>query len=87
MSTDMCCRAVSLAVNYTGAAEFAAAEYEPFVVDGKEYGQARQKDNFAFLRVYEAGHMVQYYQPLAMLEFFNRTIQGLDLATGLKNVQ
>lgn len=79
--------AVSLAVNYTGAAEFAAAEYEPFVVDGKEYGQARQKDNFAFLRVYEAGHMVQYYQPLAMLEFFNRTIQGLDLATGLKNVQ
>lgn len=75
-------RAVSLALNYTGADDFAAAEYAPFVIDGKEYGQARQQGNFAFLRVYEAGHMVQEAQPLAALELFNRTIKGLDLATG-----
>ncbi|OMP88222.1 Carboxypeptidase S1-like protein B [Diplodia seriata] len=78
--------AVSLAVNYTGAADFAATEYAPFVVDGEEYGQARQNGNFAFLRVYDAGHMVQTYQPRAMLEFFNRTIHGLDVATGLEDV-
>ncbi|OJD38036.1 carboxypeptidase s1 [Diplodia corticola] len=78
--------AVSLAVNYTGAEDFAATEYTPFVVDGEEHGQARQNGNLAFLRVYDAGHMVQTYQPRAMLEFFNRTIHGLDVATGLEEV-
>ncbi|KAB2573478.1 Carboxypeptidase S1-like protein A [Lasiodiplodia theobromae] len=78
--------AVSLAVNYTGAEDFAATEYESFVVSGEEYGKGRQFGNLAFLRVYEAGHFVQLYQPLAMFEFFNRTIHGLDIATGLEAV-
>ena len=34
--------AISLAVNYTNAAEFAAAGYTPFMVDGTEYGEVRQ---------------------------------------------
>ncbi|GME43588.1 Nacht domain protein [Neofusicoccum parvum] len=71
--------AVALAVNYTGAEDFAAAEYTPYVVDGKEYGQAKQHDKLAFLRVYEAGHIVQEYQPGAMLDFFNKTIHGESL--------
>ena len=55
-------QAVSLAVNYTHSAEFAAAGYEAFTVDGVEYGEVRQYGNFSFLRIYEAGHEVPYYQ-------------------------
>lgn len=32
------------------------------VVDGTEYGEVRQYGNFSFLRVYEAGHEVPFYQ-------------------------
>lgn len=39
--------AVSLAVNYTHAAEFRAAGYAPFVVDGTEYGAVRERGNLA----------------------------------------
>lgn len=31
-------------------------------VDGVEYGEVRQYGNFSFLRVYESGHEVPYYQ-------------------------
>lgn len=51
-------QAVSLQVNYTHAAEFRAAGYVPFVVDGTEYGEVRQYGNFSFVRIYEAGHEV-----------------------------
>ena len=55
-------QAVSLAVNYTHAAEFAKAGYQAMTVDGVEYGEVRQFGNFSFLRVYEAGHEVPFYQ-------------------------
>jgi len=48
-------QAISLAVNYTHSAKFAAAGYQPFTVNGTEYGEVRQYGNFSFLRVYEAG--------------------------------
>lgn len=79
-------QAVSLAVNYTHKAEFAAAGYAPLMVDGTEYGEVRQYGNFSFLRIYEAGHEVPYYQPQASLAMFNRTIQHMDIATGEKAV-
>lgn len=74
--------AVSLAVNYTHTEAFKAAGYEPFLVDGTEYGAVRQYGNFSFLRMYEAGHEVPYYQPLASLEAFRRVLGGLALADG-----
>lgn len=74
--------AVSLAVNYTHTADFQAAGYTPMLVDGVEYGEVRQYGNFSFLRIYEAGHEVPYYQPLASLAMFNRTIKNMDIATG-----
>jgi len=55
-------QALSLAVNYTHAAQFAAAGYQPMTVNGVEYGEVRQYGNFSFLRVYESGHEVPYYQ-------------------------
>lgn len=41
-------QAISLQVNYTHAEQFAAAGYEPFVVDGTEYGEVRQYGNCKF---------------------------------------
>jgi carboxypeptidase C (cathepsin A) len=55
-------QAVSLAVNYAHSTEFRKAGYQPFTVDGTEYGEVRQYGNFSFLRVYEAGHEVPFYQ-------------------------
>lgn len=75
-------RALSLAVNYTHATQFRSSGYAPFLVNGTDYGAVRQFGNFSFVRVYEAGHLVPYYQPLASLELFRRAIEGRDMATG-----
>lgn len=78
--------AVSLAAQYTHTAEFNAAGYVPMVVDGVEYGETREYGNFSFTRIYESGHEVPYYQPIAALQLFNRTVFGWDTATGTKKV-
>lgn len=85
--TDYICNwfggeAVSLAANFSGAEQFRAAGYTPMVVDGVQYGETREYGNFSFTRIYEAGHEVPYYQPLASLALFNRTINMFDIATG-----
>ncbi|KAM3555624.1 hypothetical protein ARSEF4850_005902 [Beauveria asiatica] len=50
--------------------------------DGKVHGQVKQLRKYSFTRFYEAGHEVPFYQPLASLEYFERVIGGLDVATG-----
>ena len=79
-------QAVSLQVNYTHAAEFRATGYTPYLVDGVEYGEVRQYGNFSFLRIYEAGHEVPYYQPKASLEMFRRVLGNIVLADGSEPV-
>lgn len=74
--------AVSLAVEYEHSEQFRAAGYQPFVVDGVEYGATRQYGNFSFTRIYEAGHETPYYQPKATLEFFRRALNDLVIADG-----
>ncbi|KAL8830891.1 MAG: hypothetical protein Q9191_001187 [Dirinaria sp. TL-2023a] len=46
------------------------------------HGQVKQSGAFSFLRIYESGHEVPFYQPLVSLEIFERAIKGLDIATG-----
>lgn len=76
-------QAVSLALNYTHATEFRASGYTPFTAgNGTEYGEGRQYGNFSFLRVYEAGHEIPYYQPEASLAFFERVLSGKVLSDG-----
>lgn len=75
-------QALSLAVDYKHSHEFRQAGYAPFMVDGKEYGEVRQYGKFSFMRIYEAGHEVPYYQPKASLEMFKRVLDNRDLATG-----
>jgi len=50
--------------------------------DGVVHGQVKQSDTFAFVRVYESGHEVPFYQPEIALSMFERVIGGLDVATG-----
>ncbi|RMZ92709.1 hypothetical protein DV736_g1, partial [Chaetothyriales sp. CBS 134916] len=79
-------QAVSLAAQHPTAEQFRAAGYTPLLVDGVEYGETRAYGNFSFTRVYESGHEVPYYQPIAALQLFNRTINKWDIATGTEKV-
>jgi carboxypeptidase C (cathepsin A) len=74
--------AVSLAINYTDSEKFQAAGYAPFLVDDVEYGVVREYGNFSFTRIYDAGHEVPYYQPVASLEHFRRVLHHLTLPNG-----
>jgi carboxypeptidase C (cathepsin A) len=78
--------AVSLALNYTDTEQFNAAGYTPFVVEGVEYGEVREYGNFSFTRIYEAGHEVPYYQPVASLEHFRRVLRHLTISDGAQVV-
>ncbi|KAB8297299.1 hypothetical protein EYC80_002654 [Monilinia laxa] len=50
--------------------------------DSIVHGQVKQSGLFSFSRVYEAGHLVPFYQPLAALEIFERVIGRKDIQTG-----
>ncbi|KAF2204519.1 carboxypeptidase S1 [Delitschia confertaspora ATCC 74209] len=54
--------------------------------DGIVHGQVRQSGLFSFVRIYEAGHEVPFYQPLASLEIFERALAQKDIATGKTKV-
>jgi carboxypeptidase C (cathepsin A) len=61
------------AVQWSGQAEFNAASYKEWLVNGQPAGQLKEYKNLKFLRVYNAGHMVPMDQPvnaLAMLQTF-----------------
>ncbi|KAH8666912.1 Alpha/Beta hydrolase protein [Xylariales sp. PMI_506] len=46
------------------------------------HGQVRQSGLYSFVRIYESGHEVPFYQPLAALTMFERALDRVDLATG-----
>ncbi|KAI9744708.1 MAG: hypothetical protein M1818_001633 [Claussenomyces sp. TS43310] len=50
--------------------------------DDVVHGQVKQAGKFSFVRIYESGHEVPFYQPIAALSIFERAIKGLDIATG-----
>lgn len=50
--------------------------------DNVVHGQVKQSGLFSFLRIYESGHEVPFYQPLAALEIFERALKQVDIATG-----
>ncbi|KAJ5547307.1 hypothetical protein N7494_004892 [Penicillium frequentans] len=54
--------------------------------DGIVHGQVRQSDLYTFVRIYESGHEVPFYQPLAALSFFERGLSRKDIATGKKKM-
>ncbi|KAJ2157796.1 hypothetical protein GGF46_004240, partial [Coemansia sp. RSA 552] len=59
------------ALEWSGHQQFASTRDEKWVVDGQSVGEARTHNNFSFLRVFGAGHMVPYDQPVAALDMIN----------------
>ncbi|GAB1199423.1 hypothetical protein APSETT444_008772 [Aspergillus pseudonomiae] len=76
----------SLAVPYSRAAEFANTGYSPLVTSEGVKGMTRQLGNYSFTRVYQAGHEVPAYQPVAAYEIFMRATLDRDIPTGLRSV-
>lgn len=77
-------QAVAAEINATG---FSSAGFTNIsTTDDVVHGQVKQASNYAFVRVYESGHEVPFYQPVLALEMFERAITGKDLATGEKTV-
>ncbi|KAI5206081.1 alpha/beta-hydrolase [Aureobasidium subglaciale] len=60
-----------------------SAGYADIIVNTTYVGGAvRQFGNLSFARIYDAGHMVPYYQPETAFTVFTRVIDGTDLSTG-----
>jgi carboxypeptidase C (cathepsin A) len=65
------------------ATAFPAAGYADIVVNSSYVGGAvRQFGNLSFSRIYDAGHLMPYYQPETAFTVFTRIIQGTELSTG-----
>nr|POE47314.1 carboxypeptidase s1 like a [Quercus suber] len=65
------------------ASGFASTGYAEIVVNSSYVGGAvRQYGNLSFSRIYDAGHLIPYYQPETAFTVFTRIIQGDDIATG-----
>jgi len=55
--------------------------------DNIAHGQVKQSGRFSFVRIYESGHEVPYYQPVVALSMFERAIASTDIATGAKKIR
>jgi hypothetical protein len=76
--------AVSHSIN---APSYSQAGYKNITTsDSIVHGQVKQAGKFSFIRIYESGHEVPFYQPLVALEMFERAVKGLDIATGMVEV-
>ncbi|KAI8327690.1 Alpha/Beta hydrolase protein [Chlamydoabsidia padenii] len=51
----------------------------PWIIDGQEMGQIQAGGNLTFIRVYNAGHKVPYYQPRAALVMFANHIKQFSV--------
>jgi carboxypeptidase C (cathepsin A) len=49
---------------------------EPWIYHDKEVGQIQSSDLLTFIRIYEAGHEVPYYQPENALAMFYEWTTG-----------
>lgn len=55
--------------------------------DNIVHGQVKQAGLLSYVRVYESGHEVPFYQPVISLSIFERAIDRKDIATGQKEVR
>ncbi|PYH99849.1 lysosomal protective protein precursor [Aspergillus ellipticus CBS 707.79] len=73
----------SLAIPYSRIDEFAETGYSPLYTAEGVDGMTRQLGNYSFTRVYQSGHEVPAYQPVAAYEIFMRATFNKDISTGL----
>ncbi|KAJ2147651.1 hypothetical protein IW142_001529 [Coemansia sp. RSA 564] len=65
-------KAWTMEMEWTGQELFNAAADKVWMADGVEGGEARAFGNLTFVRVFGAGHMVPYDQPVAALTMVNQ---------------
>ncbi|KAL7747154.1 hypothetical protein RI367_007514 [Sorochytrium milnesiophthora] len=63
-------------VTWKGHTGFVADKFAPYKVNGKQVGEYKRERGLTFLRVYDAGHMVPYYQPEASLGMLKDFMRG-----------
>jgi carboxypeptidase C (cathepsin A) len=63
-------------VEYPGRERFQKEELAPYTVDGKRGGLFKTIDNLSYLQVFEAGHMLPYYQPKLSLQVLQQMMFG-----------
>lgn len=68
--------AVSNTIKYKNQEAFSNTDFKPWFSNGKEAGLVRGYDNFTFLRVFDAGHMVPHDQPEIALDMLNTWLSG-----------
>ncbi|KAG7663308.1 uncharacterized protein J8A68_003140 [[Candida] subhashii] len=61
---------------WEGHSKFVKSPIKKWEVDGRHVGDVTSSDNFTFLRVFNAGHMVPHDQPENALDMINRWISG-----------
>ncbi|KAF2272698.1 putative carboxypeptidase S1 [Westerdykella ornata] len=66
---------VANSIPHPGQQEFAAKPLTPYTVNGKVKGSFKAQQNLSFLRVFDAGHLVMYYQPELALQAFIQTMR------------
>ncbi|RKU44280.1 hypothetical protein DL546_001629 [Coniochaeta pulveracea] len=72
--------AVTNNINWSGKATFASKALSSYTVNGTAYGEFKTLNNLNWLRVYNAGHEVPYYQPKAALQAFWQIMQKKALS-------
>lgn len=77
-------------VQWRGQRDFVAKQMEEWEIDGKPAGQIKAHDNFAFVRVYDAGHMVPMDKPqpaLALIKEFISNEESINPNAGPISVE
>ncbi|CAO3645027.1 unnamed protein product [Cunninghamella echinulata] len=65
-------------LEFDGKDEYRQQSMQPWTINGKKVGEFQSGGGLTFVRVYEAGHEVPYYQPEASLEIDNSKSNNMD---------
>ncbi|KAI8957971.1 putative carboxypeptidase S1 [Daldinia sp. FL1419] len=66
---------VANTIEWSGKERFSIQDMTPYTFRGTQKGTFKALDNLTFMRIFEAGHNVPFYQPEASLQIFEQTMK------------
>ncbi|RGP60894.1 carboxypeptidase s1 [Fusarium sporotrichioides] len=72
---------VADAVNWSGKDTFSRKELQPYEVNGVEKANFKSTENLHYVRVFDAGHNVWWYQPETSLQLITQFVSGKGLSS------